>query len=196
MEKDERVLTCFQQEIADITEAKIAAIKQELAAMQQRMEQEMQAEAEAKAQQWYGQEAQELSVTHAVEMSRLQDETHHRLMKERAEMVNSLFEQVKERLCAFRAQADYRAFLLEKLQRYIKAYPHSKVYVAAFDEALMKELLAQLSVNVPCEVAADITIGGFRLVDSDAARIIEETFDSALEEARETFLRTSGLTIA
>ncbi len=194
MERDERVLACFQQEIADITKAKIASIKQELDAVQMRMEQEVQEESEARAQQWFEQEAAELRVQHAVEMSRLHDETHHHLLKEREVMVNALFDQVKERLCAFRKSGEYKTLLLEKLKRYTKEYKNIKMQIGSFDESLIKEL--QLDTDVPYEVVSDIKLGGFRLVLSDPARIIEETYDSALEEAKEAFLRTSGLTIS
>ncbi len=196
MEKDERVLACFQQEIAEITDAKITALKQELEHTKQRMEQELQANAQAKAKQWYDQEAAELHVQHAVEMSRLHDETHHRLMKERADMVNTLFDQVKERLCAFRDTKEYKDVLLEKLKRYLKEYKQVRIQIGAFDEALIKEILTQLKSDIPYEIVSDITLGGFRLVLCDLGRILDETYDNALEDAKESFLRTSGLTIA
>lgn len=195
MEKDEQLLACFQTEIEAIKETQIKACKQELETIQARLEAQMHKDAQAKATQWYEQEMEELTSKHAVEMSRLKDETHHRLMQERAILVEELFDEVRERLCAYRSTSAYLETLKQRLAPYAKK-SDVILQVGSFDEPLLSELLQELKEGAKGEVSEAITLGGFRLICPKQAQIMDESFDSVLEEAKEQFLLTSGLTIA
>lgn len=196
MEKDEKLLACFREEIEAIQTEQITACKQELAAIQTRLEQELREDAQAKAAQWYEQEAAELTARHAIEMSRLKDENHRKLMKERALLVDTLFEEVKQRLNAYRKTSAYLETLKQRLQPYAQIKDALILQVGACDEALLDELLKELGPKAHGEVSAQITLGGFRLINPAKAQMSDESYDSVLAEAKEQFLLTSGLTIA
>lgn len=195
MEKDKKLLACFQTEIEAIKEKQINECKQELETIQARLEAEIYEDAQTKATQWYEQEVEELTSKHAVEMSRLKDETHHQLMKERTMLVEALFDELKERLCAYRNTSAYGETLKQRLALYAKK-SDVILQVGAFDEPLLNELLQELTESAKGEICEAITLGGFRLIFPKQAQIMDESFDSVLEEAKEQFLLTSGLTIA
>ncbi len=190
----EELLKCFQTEITAISEAEIAAAQREVQEIQDRAQQEIHENAQAAAQLWLEQETEDLQASHAVAMSHLNDENHKRLMAERAVMVEALFDEAKQQLLQFHREPQYQELLRKKLTAYAQSEEAMILQLGNTDKALMKELSAILK-NAQVELANDIHLGGFRLILKQQNKLIDETLDSALSEARKAFLKHSALTI-
>lgn len=192
----EKLLQCFQAEITEISEAQIASAKQEMQEIQKRMEKEISENAQDEAQRWYEQEADELHAQHAITMSHLNDENHYKLMQERTKLVESLFDEAKQQLEQFHQGKQYLSFLRSRLAAYEWGQEEVVLQLCQSDEALMPELLKQLPPNAAGEIVKDIALGGFRVLIKHQGKLIDETIDSALDEAHRQFLQTSDLTIS
>ena len=179
MEKDEQLLACFTQEIQAIKEQTIASLKQELEANQARIEQELRNDVKAKADEWFAQEAAQLSVEHAIAMSQLGNDSQQRLLCMRKEWQDRLFDQLKQ-----------------KLRDYERETQELRLEVGEYDRDLLPQLLAVLGEQAQGVPVSDIAYGGFRLYMPQRRRLVDETFDSALAEAQEYFIQNSGLIIA
>lgn len=190
----EELLKCFQTEITAISEAEIEAAQREVKEIQTRAQQELHENAQEAAQLWFDQEAEDLQASHAVKMSHLNDDNHKRLMIERSRMVDELFAEAKQRLIEFHQGKDYQSLLSTKLKAYGDHQEAMVLQLGKEDEALMKDLLKILK-NAQGELVSDISIGGFRLILKQQNRLIDETLDSAIKEARKAFLKNSALTI-
>ncbi|MCI8541368.1 MAG: hypothetical protein HFE67_07680 [Erysipelotrichaceae bacterium] len=196
MEKDEQLLACFTQEIQAIKEQTIASLKQELEANQARIEQELRNDAKAKADEWFAQEAAQLSVEHAIAMSQLGNDSQQRLLCMRKEWQDRLFDQLKQRMIAFRKEDQYVQLLKQKLRDYERETQELRLEVGEYDRDLLPQLLAVLGEQAQGVPVSDIAYGGFRLYMPQRRRLVDETFDSALAEAQEYFIQNSGLIIA
>lgn len=190
----EELLKCFQTEITAISEAEIEAAQREVKEIQTRAQKELHENAQAAAQLWFNQEAEDLQASHAVQMSHLNDDNHKRLMIERSRMVDELFVEAKQRLIEFHQSKDYQGLLSTKLKAYGDYQEAMVLQLGKEDEALMRDLLEILK-NAKGELVSDIGIGGFRLILKQQNKLIDETLDSALKEARKAFLKNSALTI-
>lgn len=191
----EELLKCFQAEITAISEAEIDEAQREMNDIRLRAEREINENAQAAAKLWFEQEAQDVRANHAVAMSHLNDENHRRLMLERSHMVDELFEAANAALQQFHESDRYQDFLCTKLRAYADSDESMILQLGKSDEALMDQLLKILGAKAKGEIISDITLGGFRLVLKDKERAIDETLDSALNDARKAFLKNSALTI-
>jgi len=196
MKTKEEILSCFQSEIAEISRAEMEKIQRECDNVRERNERELKEQAEKAAAYWYEQEAEELRADHAKAMSHVKDETHHKLMVERTALVQNLFDEVKQQLRVYRQSSAYTKAMIEKVRKCGSGQSQAVLQIAQADAVLLPQLLAQLEASCTGETVNDIALGGFRLVLHAQSRIIDETYDSALEAAKARFLQTSGLLIA
>lgn len=196
MDKKEELLAYFESEITEVSKKEITALEQEIEEIRNRTLQELTEQAQQRANAMYEQELSELKGDHAIALSHLNDDNSRRLMAERDRLVDSVFATAKERILSFTKQTEYLAEMKQKLcELQKKEYPSAHLSIAVQDEAYRKELLA--AYGRPCSVEVDplITLGGFRLACKEAGIIHDETYDTAIAEAREWFHEASGLTI-
>lgn len=191
----EELLKCFQTEITAISEAEIAAAQCEMQEIANRVRQEIYDDAQAAAQLWFEQEAEDLRANRAVQMSHINDDSHRRLMKERSAMVEALFAEAKEQLLNFHQDKKYQDYILNKLKTYTDNEEAKVLQLGNEDEALIKKVSDVLK-NTQVVLVDDITLGGFRLILKQQNKLIDETMDSALAQARKAFLKNSELTIS
>lgn len=191
----EELLACFREEITARSEAEIAVLQQEMEHTRVQSELAMKEAAEKKAQHWYEQEAEEIRSAHSIAMSRLKDETHQRLMNERAALSEELFTEVKKRLSSYRKSDAYLADMKGKLSAYEAFGETAVLQLGKADANILQSCLACLPKGAQGELCEDIQLGGYRLVLAQHGRIIDETYDSALIQAKAYFLEHSGLTL-
>lgn len=198
MDTSEELKACFQQEIDANSQKRILQLRQEMEAIKMRTEQELMEEASERAERWYAQEEEELCAEHAVAMSHLNDDNHRRLMKERDTLVQGLFERVKEQIQAFHHSDAYVKEIKRKLELYTASHDvkGAVLMLGSEDESLLPAFLKVLGKGCTGQVDDTILLGGYRLIMEAKGRLIDETYDSAINEARANFLQTSGLTIS
>lgn len=196
METAEELLAYFKHEISERSEKELKAMRHEIDRIKEDARQAYTQAAEEAAQRWYEQEAAEERLEHAIKMSHLNDENHRHLMEERTALVEQLFDKVKTRLCVFRKQKQYEQDLEDKIKKLREQdlFP-AILYVGKEDEHLLETFVALLKQGCTGQIDTSIQYGGFRLVAQQKGRIVDETYDRALEEAKNYFLQTSGLTI-
>ncbi|MDL2233358.1 V-type ATP synthase subunit E [Ruminococcaceae bacterium OttesenSCG-928-L11] len=120
---------------------------------------------------------------------------HSSVLKRREELAGMVFAAVKARLCEYAKTPEYTKAIMEELTAVKDRYSHtsSTVYLREADMPLAKEVEAILP---GCRVEADAAIrGGWKLLNREANILIDETFDSRLQEQKSWFLLNSGMQI-
>ena len=114
------------------------------------------------------------------------------LFIKRAELVDGLFNQVKEDLMAFTHTEAYGTFLRDKLTKLLPDHPlqDTLILIKASDKALFESILPPLARLVLSET---IHVGGFILKSADGIKERDETLDYALKVQREWFTTHSTL---
>lgn len=196
MDTKEELLAYFTREIEEYAGREIDALKREMETIEQSSEQALCQAAQDAALRWYEQEEEEELSNHAVMMSHLNDENHRRLMEERNALVTQLFERVKEQILAFHHSEAYVTQMESKLKKIAPSMLPAKLYVGKEDKGLLKQWILILGNGSEGAVDETIQLGGFRLISEEKGRMMDETFDRSLMEARTEFLQTSGLTIS
>lgn len=196
MDKYEELLESFESEINEVSMRELAAIEKEMEDVRNRTLEKLEQDAKKDADLWFQQEISEMDAEHAIALSHLNDDFNRRLMEERDHMVQSIFEEVKTCIMAFSDQDAYTEKCNEKLANLkTKGCTPATLYVRPADEKLLKSFLK--TYELPCDGKLDAAIvyGGFRLECPSKGIIVDETIDTALQEAKQWFLQNSGLTI-
>ncbi len=130
------------------------------------------------------------------ELSSRELAARRRLFEERAAIEEEVFAEAKKRLTAFASGDKYDEYLNRSAQKAAQVLSAEGVTlrVRPADEGK----IALLTAVIPgCAVETDpaIVLGGFTAEDTARGVLIDMTLDSRLEQQRENFRRTAGLTI-
>lgn len=119
---------------------------------------------------------------------------HRELLTRREEITLSVIADVTAKLHEYAMTEEYRVALLDSVKQLRDQYDHttSTVYLRESDMALADKVTAALGGG---EVAKDslIKIGGFRLRNTAAGILVDETLDARLEDQKPWFLQHCGL---
>jgi len=130
------------------------------------------------------------------ELSARELAVRRRLFEERAAIEEEVFAEAKKRLLAFAAGDKYDEYLNRSAQKAAQMLSPVGVTVRVRPTDVCKSAL--LTAIIPgCTVVTDhiIAVGGFTAEDAEKGVLIDMTLDSRLEQQREKFRRTAGLTI-
>ncbi len=130
------------------------------------------------------------------ELSARELAARRRLFLQRAAIEEEVFAEAKKRLQTFVSGGDYENYLRRGAKKAAAALSGEGVTVRVRPADLERSAL--LTAAIPgCTVAADpaIALGGFTAEDAQQGILIDMTLDSRLEQQRENFRRTAGLTI-
>lgn len=127
-------------------------------------------------------------------------EMRKRLISQRDECSEKLFQAVRERLEAFVLSGEsYEKYLKASFAKAVQdEWPLAKEAVVHVRPRDMKyQELFQTSAPIPCRVEADerIQIGGFILEDPVNGLLLDETLEEKLGRQKEWFYRNSGFTV-
>jgi len=121
----------------------------------------------------------------------------HDLLKRRAQLVDELFEEVRQDLSAFVVSVAYDAFhreILEKLS-HRDDIGHASLLVKEDEINRFKNILNSLKLDFPITSGEHIHIGGFILVSESGRLEIDHTLDTQLQSQREWFFNHSKLVL-
>lgn len=126
-----------------------------------------------------------------------QSEARQRLLKKRGELADKVFAKLRLRLEDYVKTPQYTVAILEELTSLKGEYNHasSTVYLREADMNLNGSISKVLE-GVKLEADPTIRIGGWKLLNTDAGIVINETLDDRLEGQKAWFLANSGLSIA
>jgi vacuolar-type H+-ATPase subunit E/Vma4 len=114
------------------------------------------------------------------------------LFIKRAELVDQLFQDIRQDLIVFTQGTEYKTFIKTELTKAIAENPmgNTVILVKATDVALVKSLVSD---KIEVTAVEHIHIGGFILKEGLGRLEIDETLDYALRAQREWFSSHSNL---
>ncbi len=114
------------------------------------------------------------------------------VLEHREELINNVFDSVKNRLAAFRASGEYRDCLKKQAETARKAYPgvSATAYVAPED---MK--YADAFEGFEVRERDSIELGGAFFVFDQRSVVLDMTFDQAFEDQRADFAKRKELAL-
>lgn len=121
---------------------------------------------------------------------------HRSLLGYRSEKTASVFQSVRERLSKYVGTPEYKADMLDRAKALTGVYDHSHsvVLVRGDDMELGREIQSLLGA-VGLQADGGIRSGGFKLRNTAARTLVDETLDERLEEQKLWFLQNCGMKI-
>lgn len=197
MEKKEQVFLYMKEEIerlASLEEEKILAEAKELEA---EAYQQIKAEAKKDADALLAKELVEISSNASVEASLSQEEKTKKLVETREAYVTKIFKEAKNRLNEFVNSEGYKMYLIKHMEKISSLYQMSDsiLKLRQNDTKYADDLVKAYGIDLTVEVSDEIKIGGFIIENKATNVVVDESLDTALENQKEWFYRTSGLMI-
>ena len=197
MEKKEQVFLYMKEEIerlASLEEEKILAEAKELEA---EAYQQIKAEAKKDADALLAKELVEISSNASVEASLSQEEKTKKLVETREAYVTKIFKEAKNRLNEFVNSEGYKMYLIKHMEKISSLYQMSDsiLKLRQNDTKYADDLVKAYGIDLTVEVRDEIKIGGFIIENKATNVVVDESLDTALENQKEWFYKTSGLMI-
>lgn len=197
MEKKEQVFLYMKEEIerlASLEEEKILAEAKELEA---EAYQQIKAEAKKDADALLAKELVEISSNASVEASLSQEEKTKKLVETREAYVTKIFKEAKNRLNEFVNSEGYKMYLIKHMEKISSLYQMSDsiLKLRQNDTEYADDLVKAYGIDLTVEVSDEIKIGGFIIENKATNVVVDESLDTALENQKEWFYKTSGLMI-
>ena len=197
MEKKEQVFLYMKEEIerlASLEEEKILAEAKELEA---EAYQQIKAEAKKDADALLPKELVEISSNASVEASLSQEEKTKKLVETREAYVTKIFKEAKNRLNEFVNSEGYKMYLIKHMEKISSLYQMSDsiLKLRQNDTKYADDLVKAYGIDLTVEVSDEIKIGGFIIENKATNVVVDESLDTALENQKEWFYKTSGLMI-
>ncbi len=118
------------------------------------------------------------------------------LFRQRADILNEVFQEAAGRLRAFAASQDYPAFLEKSARTMAEMAKEAPVVLFAHPEQLdLVQPLTRLFASAEVQGDEAITIGGLRAECADLHQRMDDTLDGRLAAQKEWFMLHSGLTV-
>ena len=197
LDEKQKLKTYIEEEIQRVSNIQIEELDHEIETIRKETIANLEEDAQNEAGLLRESELREMQSDFAIKVSRLREEQSRKLMQKRKELNEEIFAEVKKQLLAFCESKDYETMLVEKLTTFAKEYPNRQVdiHYATKDEAYRNTMMKAYGEG--CHLVCDdqIMIGGFLLTYKEDGIVIDETFDTALEDQREWFFANSGLFI-
>lgn len=131
----------------------------------------------------------ESSVETKKEISKRQLEYKKSLLERRKQLELQVFRNVEQKILDFRNEPDYENWIISKIKKFSEEYNQDNVVfqIGLFDRKLEGKIL--VAYGKPCKVECvdSIKLGGVIFADYKNSYIIDETFDSILEDEKEWF---------
>ena len=197
MEKKEQVFLYMKEEIerlASLEEEKILAEAKELEA---EAYQQIKAEAKKDADALLAKELVEISSNASVEASLSQEEKTKKLVETREAYVTKIFKEAKNRLNEFVNSEGYKMYLIKHMEKISSLYQMSDsiLKLRQNDTKYADDLVKAYGIDLTVEVSDEIKIGGSIIENKATNVVVDESLDTALENQKEWFYKTSGLMI-
>lgn len=185
----------FKDEITRVSELEASEIEHEIEDIRDRSIQNMELEAQHEAGIEREQVLREMMSDHLITLSKTHEEVNRKLMGLRKELSDNIFQEAVEKIKAFTRCDEYKDYLLEKAEEMAKGnFGHVTLLVSKKDEALLPELCHAYG-DAQGEVDIEILIGGLRMECYEKGIVVDETFDTGIEEQSAWFYTNSGLFI-
>lgn len=131
------------------------------------------------------------------DLSKAKLESKQELLHLREELTDSVFASIIKRLVQFVDSDDYELFLKNQAAKILADYPDpgSTIFLSEKDMRFAPAIKNISGDNFNILSDTKIIYGGIKLLNHEKGFIVDLTIDTMLEEEREKFLITSGLTL-
>ena len=129
------------------------------------------------------------------QMAKAELSAKRELLLYRNQISEKVFQNVKKQLSDFAQSSDYKTYLMNSIRDCTdsNSFPDAKILVRQEDLTFLKE--NDFNQHFTIEQDSSIRLGGFILLDKSAGMMIDQSFDSKLNELVSYFIQTSGLMI-
>ena len=129
------------------------------------------------------------------QMAKAELSAKRELLLYRNQISEKVFQNVKKQLSDFAQSSDYKTYLMNSIRDCTdsNSFPDAKILVRQEDLTFLKE--NDFNQHFTIEQDRSIRLGGFILLDKSAGMMIDQSFDSKLNELVSYFIQTSGLMI-
>lgn len=185
----------FKDEINRVSDIEIQKIEEEIEEVREKSIQTMEAETQREAGIEREQLLKEMMSDHAIALSKAHEETNRKLMSMRKELSDRIFQEAVTKVKEFTNRDEYKDYLIKKAAELASAnFANVTIYVSKKDEALLPAICKAYG-DAKGEVDPEILIGGLRLECLEKGIVVDETFDTGIDEQSEWFYTNSGLFI-
>ena len=131
------------------------------------------------------------------EVSKAIIESKHTLFNRRCEIIESIFQHVKEKLFEFRHSEDYKNYIGNIVHQGLSQAGQGDITILADNEdlPLLEEVRANSEISFRISESDDQLLGGCLVVNETKGFICDYSFSSHLKEERATFLENYGISI-
>jgi vacuolar-type H+-ATPase subunit E/Vma4 len=197
MQDKEQVFLYMKEEIEMLAKAETETLLQEADALEKQACDQIREEAKKDMAMQLEKELAEITVNESMASSSKQAQRKKDLVQKRDQYVEQIFVSAKDKLVAFTKTEAYLTYLKEHLQKIYETYALDDVvvYVRGEDLVYQEDMIKAYGKEVMFKASERVKIGGFILENKDATVVLDESLAFALENQKEWFYRTSGLTI-
>lgn len=195
MDNATNVVEYFKQELDALSSKEKDAILIEVDGIISDAVKEYQESAKRDADYAYQKKINEANSEQSKKMAQLNAAKNIKINEKRQELANRVFEEAKEKLEMYVKSEEYKKNLLSSLKT-LKDKVDLKdavLYVNENDKKSEKEI--RVVIGDDCIVEVKTQIGGFILENKKAGIVVDESYDSLLEDQRDWFYQNSGLII-
>ncbi|NBK98992.1 MAG: hypothetical protein EOM50_13425 [Erysipelotrichia bacterium] len=197
MDNSTKVLDYFRSEIDAVSRKEVDSILIEVDGIVSEAVKEYQKAAKDDAQYAMQRKMSEANSMQAKKMAELSAEKNNRINEKRRYIEDMVFSQAKEALLAYTQSDQYLDALVKKIDTLSKKVDmaNSTLYLKETDLKWKDKIADFIKADCKIEASANIVIGGFIVENKKAGIIIDESYDSLLEDQKEWFYANSGLVI-
>lgn len=187
----------FLDTIEKYAEERKSRIKQEVEAFREEQLRRANDEGTEAAYSFIQKEKTEYNSFLAKELSLKETAVKHELFKKRQRMVDSIFDEARERIVSYTESNKYSQYMntaANKLREFVNGR-RAVIYISPKDSGYEEDIRKLFSGN--CEVLCDnsIELGGIRCCCEELSIIADETLDSKFADRKNWFVNNSKFII-
>lgn len=197
MENKEQVFLYIRDEIEKIADQEEKQILEEAKALEKEAYAQMEAEAKKDAKRQLEKELAAISSKASIDAAANLEQRTKKLVEKRDELVKNIFEQAKNKLIAFVESDEYKDYLIDHIQKIGQEYQMTGCILNLRKEDMkyQKELVKAYGFDIEVKDNDQIHLGGFIIENPVTHVVCDETLETALENQKDWFYKTSGLMI-
>ena len=197
MENKEQVFLYIRDEIEKIADQEEKQILEEAKTLEKEAYAQMEAEAKKDAKRQLEKELAAISSKASIDAAANLEQRTKKLVEKRDELVKNIFEQAKNKLIAFVESDEYKDYLIDHIQKIGQEYQMTGCILNLRKEDMkyQKELVKAYGFDIEVKDNDQIHLGGFIIENPVTHVVCDETLETALENQKDWFYKTSGLMI-
>ncbi len=194
MSQMEEKLHVFEQEILNEANQKKAAIEQETEREKKARIEQKENEILAKSQQTVQKELGKIRREQNEILSKAASDSKRQLLNSRNNIIRSVFQQVMDRIEAYRITEDYTTFLMRCVQQGLQEVGSGDV-VILLDKRDLEQTSRLTKFGVPVEQDNMDILGGCRVLNRSCNLMSDHSLAERIAEEKEHFLEEAGVRI-